>query len=386
MKHKLLYLILVIVLSTMILPGCSSGNNQLSTDFIEMMEMVPYSLFQQYDVYYNNMGLAKNIHGIESIKNFSEYKQAVKEDQDKFQAAWNEGSNALPANMMGSEKFIALTGFALSSYSRSVLINASPPRQTYIIKADLDEELIKSNLTALGYTKTDYGKYGYYAIRDDYEPGMNDPVGAMVGLSGWNRLAVLDNMLITAPATEFITAVLDTLENKVESVMDNPVSKAVAEKLGNPLAAALTTPERIIGDALIYDQAPFTFAIPESWGTLKGYNAAALGRRADADKRYFDIFLYYGDKAAAEADGQKIAKRMNTYTLTLLTRSSGLFTDSFQPGEPIVKASGKDYILSFSNLIVSEKRRTTLMLIGGNSMPVRDLLFLALAPEKYTVK
>jgi len=381
MKHKLMYIILVLVIIALTLPGCSSGGK--ATDFTDMLNMVPYSLFQQYDIFFGDFARSRAIHNIENISSFAEFNQASKEDKGKFGAAWNEVPNVVPTGLTGQE-FIDLTGFDIFTYNRIILINNVPPRLTFIITATFDKDLLISKLTGMGYQKTDYGKYGYYGIRGDYETGVNDPIGGMVGLSGWNRVAVLDGMIIVSPAAEFVTAILDTMEKKTPSVMENAVCKALVEKLGRPMAASLTTPERIIGNVQMDDQAKFDFTVPEDWGSLKGYDMAALGYRPDNDKRYFDIVLHYQDKAAAEADGQIISRRMNSYSFTYLLKSNGPFTDFFKPGIPVYDASGKDTILLFSNEVIKTQNMLIHLTIAGNQMPIRDLLFLSLNPEKYT--
>lgn len=379
--------VMFLIITALLLPGCNTGEKETaaSSDFTAMLDMVPYSLFEEYDIFYGNFGLSREIHGVKNINSFNDYSQAAEEDKKVFAEAWNDVPNIVPLGQIGSPTFFDISGFNLFASNRTILINNAPPRLTYIYSGAFDEDLIISKLTGLGYQKTEYGKYGYYGIRGDYEPG-SDNLSTFVGLCQWNRVAVLDDIVITSPATEFVTAILDTIEKKIPSIMENEKCQALAKKLGNPLVASLTTAERIITtEEYTHNQSQgFSFAIPDSWGKLTGYDVAGLGYRADGDKRYFDIALFYPDKGSAETDSKEILNRMKSYSFTYLTSSKGLLTSFINPGTPALDAVSKGETLVFSNEVIKTERKLSLMTVGGSPLPIRDLLFLSLEPEKYT--
>jgi hypothetical protein len=205
-----------------------------------------------------------------------------------------------------------------------------------------------------------------------------------------NRVAVMDGLIITSPVTADITGIFDTMDGNSPSVLDNEMCLALADSLGDVLVATITTPERIIiTDLAGHQEHPtmFDFTIPADWGTLQGYEMAALGYRADGDERYLDIALYYADKNEAEADGQEIVKRIQSYKVGTYMGGTQqheppMFTDWWQAGEPVVTEYGEGAVLKISCKSISELRWAS-MFMGGADSPFRDLLFLAIDPSLY---
>lgn len=385
---------LLVAMIAVSLPGCAvitgekigeptGAETPVTTEFGRMLGLVPYSLFEQYDIYYGNLDKAKQLHGVADVNSMEDISQLTKDEQWKLAAAWSETPNVFPDWGSKHEQIMPLTGINIFSFDRAILINNVPPHYTYIAQGNFNEGLIAGKLTEQGYSKTDYGKYAYYEIRGDLEIDLKQPLSRIV-MSSMNRLAVLDNMLIISPVTEDVTAILDTMEGKTPSVMSNAMCQALAENLGEPLAATLTVPDRIICPPDTADQAPFNFTIPESWGQLHQYDMAALGYRAEGEKRYFDVALYYEDKETADADGQEIIKRMNSYYLSILQQNGNVpFTEIFNPKEPDVKTSGAGVVLKISCEVITEQPWGIALQMGRTGMPIRDLLFLAPDPSVY---
>ncbi len=385
-KTKSICLIIVLLLA-MLLPGCTNGNKTTETtassSFMGVLGMVPYSFFEECDIQYGNFGMAREMHGAIEVTNLEELAQLTKDEKLKIGDAMNEIQNAFPTWLNFEENVAELTGISIFSFNRIIYISSGPPHETWIATGNFDEALIEGKLTALGYGKIEYGKYSYYSIRDDFQMDLKDPLGRLV-MAQMNRVAVLDNILIISPTTEDVKNTLDTMDGKASSILNDAVCKSLAERLGEPLAAALTTPERIINSVGTSSKFPFSFTIPEDWGRLRGFEAAGLGYSAEGEKRYFNIVLDYKDKSDAEADGEEIIKRMNSYSLTLSRNTSVPFTDIFRPGVSLVKKTGEDFMLNIScELIEKERWGIAPQLGGGSSFPVRDLLFLAPEPSIY---
>jgi hypothetical protein len=280
------------------------------------------------------------------------------------------------------------------SVDRAIYGNIIPPRGFYILEGNFDEALIGQKLTERGYTRTDYGQYFYYGIRDDFQIDMKDPLSSIV-LAAMNRVAVPDGIVIMSPATAEVTGILDAISGDTPPAMDNAVCRALVDSLGDVLRATLTTPERIIySDLSAEEDRPvmFDFTIPADWGTLRGYEMAALGYRMEGEKFYFDIALYYRDKGAAGADGQEIIKRMQTCKMgtymggNIKPDDSFMFTNWWQPGEPVVTAQGDGAVLKITCYATSEIPRWISTLIGSSGIPFRDVLFLAPDPSGYVGK
>jgi hypothetical protein len=383
---KIVFLLILIVTSMSFMISCTDSTPPTPTDFEHMLSYIPYSFLEKYDIFYGNPGVAKQLNGAEDVKSLEAFNQLTEAQRKPFVAAWNETASVFPA--WNNADLAGLVGFDTFAFDRVIEINSAPPHISYIASGNFDKALIAEKLTALGYTKIDYGVYSYYAKGDDFQPDIFSPLGRIV-LGGMNRVAVMDNLLIISPTTGDVTGVLDVMDGNTPSVMDNAVCQTLADSLGDPLVAAITTPDRIIFNGTGQDNTPvFDYSIPDDWGQLHTYEMAALGYRADGNKRFFDIALYYADKNAATADGQEISKRMNSYTLTLLTQQQNptAFTDMYQPGEPVVTPNGDGAVLKISCQLILEERRGIIFLMGGTGMPVRDLLFLSPDPTPYLVK
>ena len=378
-------LVLLVMLTT---PGCANDNPKTTTlpettEFGRMLAFVPYSFLENYDIFFGNLGKAKELYKIEDVDSLEALKQLPEEQRKTFAAAWSETSATFPTwNSQGDTA--PLTGFDIYSFDRILMLNNFPPHISYLAQGNFDEELIANKLMEQGYFKTDYGAYSYYGIGGDLQINLGSPLGRIV-LAAMNRLAAFDNALIISPTTGQVTGIFDTMSGDTPSVMDNAACQALVDSLGDVLMAVMTTPNRIICAPAMADEPVFDFTIPANWGYLHGYKMAALGYRADGNKRFFDIALYYTDVETAVADGEEIIKQMSSYTLNTwnenLEKTS--FTDLYQPDEPVVTQYAEGAVLKISCQLIPEGRHGVSMLIGGSGMPFRDLLFLVPDPTLF---
>jgi hypothetical protein len=393
---KLSLACLLIAVAALLLPGCgetSSGETVVDTDLEGMLEYVPYQVAVNHDIFFGDPRQAKELNGLEGLNTFQGAEEVIRElpEEQGMQFLNDWGTAAYFGSRWTQPDFASLTGFDLMEIDLVINGNIIPPNGFYILKGDFNETIIGQKLTEQGYTKTDYGQHSYYSIRDDYEIDIRNPLGQIV-FASMNRVAVMDGFIITSPVTADITGIFDTMDGNSPSVLNNEMCRALADSLGDVLAATITIPERIIiTDLAGHQESPmmFDFNIPADWGTLRGYEMAALGYRADGDERYFDIALYYADKNEAEADGKEIVKRMQSYEVgtyisdTQQLEEPMMFTDWWQPREPQVKKYGEGAVLKISCKSIGEGPRWVSSFIGGESMPFRDLLFLATEPSVY---
>ena len=211
------------------------------------------------------------------------------------------------------QRIAPATAIDVWSADRSVFYATIPPRSFYVHEGDFNSDLIKSKLTELGYQKVEYGSYSYYRINDDFSPGnLSNPVSQEV-LSAMNRVAVLDDMVIIAPATEIMTGILDGLADKELPLIDNPAVQALAASLGDVLSGVIMNPERTLNSNPPQQMPPFNLRVPADWGLLHQYDMAGMGYKDDGNDRFWVISLYYKDAQAASADAGELAKRMKSY-------------------------------------------------------------------------
>ena len=382
---------LLIALVVLAIPGCSSdttGNSEIpvTKDFGRMLGLVPYSVLKEDDVWFINFGLAKEIHGVEDVTSIQDARDLPDERRKALSDAIEETGGLFPA-WKSQEELLSLIGFDGLTYERIINIGIIPPRNYSILEGNFDEELITSKLTEQGYSRTEYGSYSYYGTGDDYKINLQSPLGRLV-MGSMNQMAVFDDTIIISPATVYVTGILDAMAGDTPSVIDNTACRALADSLGDVITAVVTIPSRIVQivpPENITGDVGFDFAIPDDWGTLHKYDMAALGYRAEGDKRFLEIALYYDDTGSAEADGAEIVKRMEGYILgTFLENMENIpFTEMYLPGEPEVNEYADGAVLIVACQVISEGRFGTSFHMGGVGGGIRDMLILASDPSVY---
>ncbi len=350
-----------------------------------MLGYVPYSFLEENEVWFLNFGKAKEMYGVEDVTSIEEVKDLPDERLEALSNALTETGSTIPT--WRSRELSSLIGFDGTATDRIIMIGVVPPRDFSILEGDFDEELIAAKLTELGYSQTDYGTYSYYGIRGDYQMDMTHPLARIV-LSAMNRLAVLDDMIIVSPATEYVTGVFDAMVGETPSITDNAACLALADSLGDVLTAVMTTPEMtVFAFPQVEEEMKFDFTIPEDWGLLHQYDMSALGYKADVGKRFLVIALYYADEEDARADGAEIVKRMGDYILgTYHERMENTpFTEQYQPGDPVVQQYPEGFVLTIECELIPEGRRGTTFHMGALNV-LRDMLFLVPDPSMYVAE
>jgi hypothetical protein len=398
LKSGLIFILIAV--SAVLLPGCAlitgeepdeheDGQIPVDTEFGRMLGYIPFSFLEEDDVWFINFGKAKQIYGGEDVNTIEEYKDLPDERRKALSNAMMETGGLFP-NWRSQEELSSVVGFDGLTPDRIINIGVVPPRNFSILEGNFDEELITGKLTEQGYSKTNYGSYPYYVIGEDFNISLSSPLGRLV-MASMNRLAVLNDTIVASPATEYVTGIFDAMAGDTPSVIDNPACRALADSLGDVLTAVVTIPARIvqiIPPENIVGDVSFDFDIPDDWGTLHEYDMAALGYRAEGEKRFLVIALYYNDAGSAEADGAEIVKRMETYTLgTWLTNMDNMpFTEKYIPGEPVIKRYPGGVVLTIACQLIPEERLGASFHMGGIGGGIRDMLFLAPDPTTYIGK
>ena len=391
---KRLFLFILLIMITTPIPGCTLITGEetyeldeilIDTDFERMLGYVPYSFLEENEVWFINFGKAKEMYKIEDITSIEDAKNLPEERLEAVRNALTETGGTIP--IWRSRELSPVIGFDGMANDRIIMIGVVPPKIFSILEGDFDEELITDLLTGQGYTKMDYGSYSYYSIRGDYQMEMTHPLAQMV-LAAMNRLAVLYDMIIVSPATEYVTGIFDAMAGDITSITDNDACLALADSLGDVFAAVMTTPEMtVFAFPQAEEEIRFDFTIPEDWGLLHRYEMSALGYRAEGEKRFLVIALYYANEEDARADGAEIVKRMGDYILgTYHERMENIpFTEQYQPGEPVVQQYLEGFVLSIECELIPEGRLGAAFHMGGMGVP-RDMLFLIPDPSIYVGK
>jgi len=353
LKMKLIFILVAMVI--VLLPGCGTSEGEeiaestaseipVNTEFGRMLGFVPYSFLEEHDIWFNNPGKAKQLHGFEDITSWEAVVNIPGEERQSWADAIRELNISSVTGLKSTSEWIQVFGFDSMMASRSVFVEMPPPGVFSIMEGDFDEDLIIGKLQELGYEETKHGSYTYHKIFGDYNLNLDSKV-TRIAMASMNRVAVLDDTIITAPATDIITGILDAMAGDVNAVIDNAACRALADSMGEVLAAGIITPDRVLdrfpGST---NMPPFNFSIPEDWGLLHQYDMVGMGYKDDGEERFWVISLYYSDTEAASADAGELVKRMEGYAFS---RSMGEFggieqkiarplTDWVEVGEPAV--------------------------------------------------
>ena len=388
MKRQLL--VILLIMTTVLIPGCSQITGEhdeitIDTDLKRMLGYVPYSFLEEREIWFINFGKAKEMYGVEDITSVEDARSLPEDRLEDLRKAFSETGGSIPD--WRSKELSPLIGFDGMMTDRIIHNGIAPPQNFSISEGNFDEELIADLLTGQGYTKTDYGSYSYYGIHGDYDIEMTHPLARMV-LAAMNRIAVFDDTIIVSPATEYVTGIFDAMAGDTPSITDNAACRALADSLGDVLTAVMTTPEMtVFAFPQMEEELKFDFTIPGDWGVLHQYDMAALAYRADGEKRFLVIALYYADEADARADGAEIVKRMGEYILyTYVPNFDNIpFTECYQPGEPVVRKYADGVVLMIECKLIPEGRLGTSFTMGSLGTP-RDMLFLVPDPSAYVTE
>lgn len=360
-------------------PSLSSSAIPTTTEFDQMLGLVPYSFLKEHDVWFGDPGKAKQIFGIqdanslESASNLSadEIKQLTTALSGVFLPGWRYSP------------LEPLTGFDGFMINRSAFTDTPSPWAFSISEGNFDQALIVAKLTEQGYQKISYGSSSYFSIYGDFSPGSLtqgqglSPIVSQV-MAAMNRVAVLDNTVITAPSTDIMTAILDTRDGKAASVAAEPAGKNLAASLGDVLSGVIMNPERALNMNPPQQMLPFHFTVPSDWGLLHQYDMVGMGYRNEGNNPEWIISLYYQDAQAASADAGTLVTRMKSYVFG--TQQTGLMatptplTSLYTVGEPKVQQYQNGATLTVE--CTGRAWRYDLLTI-------RDLLFLAPDPSLY---
>lgn len=188
----------------------------------------------------------------------------------------------------------------------------------FIGKGLLDRNYIIGNLVELGYEETSYRKTTYWGLDEDFTPATRPPLRGGLGLT-LNRVAILDGMLLAAPASGIMEGLIATQEGAAPSLINSGAHRAIAEAAGEGFISGALMPAQWIVDNWNTRNTRSTDRLDRykeeanRWENLKPYTLALFGYRLHQDTEEISVALYYPDPKAAAADAQVLEDRWNSF-------------------------------------------------------------------------
>ena len=204
--------------------------------------------------------------------------------------------------------------------------------QFMIFEGISDVDGMMRGLAEQGFEETDYNGTPYWRIYEDYRYDIKrHPIRILT--SKWNRVALMDNRILAAPATPVIENLIDVQKGESTSLLESPTHLSLARALGKGMIGGIfATPERIayyatgnfrlqmlVGNVQWseFDHKALDMHLtgPEAWGKLSPYSVALFGYRVQDDVEETVIALHYFDPDAARRDAGELEKRWNSFHL-----------------------------------------------------------------------
>ncbi len=175
----------------------------------------------------------------------------------------------------------------------------------------------RDKLEGLGFRETSYRDTAYFELHEDFKFDIKHGL-RRTGLL-FNRLALIENSVLAAPATEIIENLIAAQQTDSQTPSTSSPHSALAKAVGNGMVSgAFFGPEWIAETWNTVNPGPSDrldryLAGPEAWGTLSGYSLALLGYRVTGSGDEMVVALYYPESVDVEAHSKELASRWNSY-------------------------------------------------------------------------
>jgi len=190
-------------------------------------------------------------------------------------------------------------------------------RTTIAMQGSFDREEIVGKLLGLEYKADDYDGITYYWLHEDFKANIRHPLRHLgVPL---NRIAFVEDQLLTAPATEIVEKLIDVQQGKAASLLDSKPHATLAKAVGEGLMGGVfVTPQWIVDAWTLWYEKPVErldryMEGSDRWGVLSPYAQVLLGYRVRGDVEETVIALYYPDPAAAGNDAEELERRWSSF-------------------------------------------------------------------------
>jgi hypothetical protein len=282
---------------------------------LRVLKKMPPS-FKEEGIWFGDRARALKLAGFTKPLSFEEMR-ALEEGQRKAYLeamagiVFDSGLMAMAQRREWEETF----GFSGSDLSLAVSTGgfSGEPLAAAYLEGEFDEEAVRQRLQELGYEERVAAGRTYYTIRGDREVDPTHP-GGRLAMARMNRVFVGEGVLIRAPATHQITGILEAWAGLTPSLADDPAFSSLAVALGDPLSAVLLTRSSVLEIERV--RPPPELKKQAGWGMLHEWEALGVGYGiAAGGERWWAFSLYYPEPGAAEADGEEMVQRMQSYAI-----------------------------------------------------------------------
>lgn len=217
-------------------------------------------------------------------------------------------------------------------------------------------------LEGLGFRTTSYLDTTYFELHEDFEYDIKSQLRGTEPL--FNRLAVLGDSVLAAPATGIIESLIAARQPGSQTLMASLPHSSLANAAGDGLVSgAFFRPQWIAETWNSVNPRPADRldryrAGAEAWGTLSDYGLALLGYRARENANEIVVALYYPATTSVEANSRELVARWNNYL--------------YDPSGPLSEAADIPLNEACSPLSVQTIQHTDHSIIVGSCPIIKD--------------
>ena len=209
-----------------------------------MLDSLPVS-FGKEGIWFVNFRKVLDLAGAPRPKTFEEF---VAWPEDQRQQYLNALGGFIVSNHLVGMRFDRrwTDAFGFSPLQVHTAVSPGPVPDDVLLPSfftgEFDSDLVTERLDALGYRPESASDRRFYAIRNDFEQDLKDPVGRFA-LGSANRIFVDDTVVVLSPNTEPVADTLQVLAGESPSLLDSSAFGAIASELSDPLRAVILTRE-----------------------------------------------------------------------------------------------------------------------------------------------
>ena len=239
---------------------------------------------------------------------------------DPEHGVFSEGRAIPPEISMSIVTLNEMLGLDFRSYEQGIwsLRPVNNPLKTFMaIQGPIVGQQTTNKLRDLDFRETSYRNTTYFELDEDFMFDFKHPL-SRAGLF-FNRLALFEDSILAAPATEIIESLIAARQPKSQTLMDSVPHSSLANAAGDGLVSgAFFRPRWIVETWNSVNPRPADRldrykAGSGAWETLSDYSLALLGYRIRENKDEMVIALHYPTPTNIKADSQELAIRWNNY-------------------------------------------------------------------------
>lgn len=327
--------ILLALIAVLLVPGWSASGRQDDTapnEFLRLLGYVPDTPSNRSWLTFGDVAAWHTSWGVPRIDNVEELDVLPRETRAYWMMIMSR--QVAPPESMGINYLMQgdqrdFYGFDFFQVDRAIDAGA-PLESVTLVEHHADSMEIAARLTENGYTATELDNgWTLYSILDDYEISLAAGLPRVGQLGQRNRIALRENQMIIARATDNVLRVVET-EGDQPALAADPAYAAAAKALDDPLLAdtgeligVMTLDEPILDDAARFMLGER--ATPEKieelrerlkergWAALPVYDLAAFATRHAEGATYLIVVVVFPPGVDSEAAADGLAARIQNY-------------------------------------------------------------------------